>query len=138
MTNPHPTPQSVRDDIEALEKLFDSKINTLRFEVVTGLSNLKELKRHDLDSITAYQAAIHDEVNRRLSDLEKNIDRLDHANRDYVLREVYEKDEERLYAERHEQASNRENGQRAVIIALISALIAIFNTIVVVLLRFAH
>ncbi|WP_448167657.1 hypothetical protein [Burkholderia ambifaria] len=138
MTNPHPTPQSVRDEIEALEKLFDSKIGTLRFEVVTGLANLKELKRHDLDSITAYQAAIHDEVNRRLTELENAIDRLDQANRDYVLREVYEKDEERLYAERHEQQSNRENGQRAIILALISVLIGVFNTIVVIILRFVH
>ncbi|WP_157661138.1 hypothetical protein [Burkholderia ubonensis] len=32
--------------IGQIEKLFDSKINTLRFEVVTGLANLKELKRH--------------------------------------------------------------------------------------------
>jgi hypothetical protein len=55
-----------------------------------------------------------------------------------VLREVYEKDEERLYAERHEQQSNRENGQRAIILALISVLIGVFNTIVVIILRFVH
>jgi len=138
MTTNHPTAQSVREHIDSVEKLFESKINTLRFEVVTGLSNLKELKRHDLDSITSYQAAIHDEVNRRLTELEKGIERLDQANRDYVLREVYEKDEERLYSERHEQQSNRENGQRAIILALISVLIGIFNTIVVVILRFVH
>ncbi|WP_124471261.1 hypothetical protein [Burkholderia ubonensis] len=136
--NQHPTAESVREYIDQIEKLFDSKINTLRFEVVTGLANLKELKRHDLESIVAHQDAVHEEVNRRLAELEKSIERLDQANRDYVLREVYEKDEERLYAERHEQTTNKENGQRAVIIALISALIAVFNTVIMVVLRFVH
>ncbi|WP_423380513.1 hypothetical protein [Burkholderia sp. LMG 32019] len=138
MTNPHPTPQSVREHIDSVEKLFDSKINTLRFEVVTGLANLKDLTGQNLANVVSYQTAVHDEVNRRLAELEKGIDRLDQANRDYVLREVYEKDEERLYSERHEQQSNRENGQRAIILALISVLIGIFNTIVVVILRFVH
>lgn len=54
--NQHPTAESVREYIDQIEKLFDSKINTLRFEVVTGLANLKELKRHDLDNY--YRASV--------------------------------------------------------------------------------
>jgi len=138
MTNQHPTAQSVREHIDSVEKLFDSKINTLRFEVVTGLANLRDLTGQNLANVVSYQTAVHDEVNRRLAELEKSIERLDQANRDYVLREVYEKDEERLYSERHEQQSNRENGQRAIILALISVLIGVFNTIVVIILRFVH
>ncbi|RBB38917.1 hypothetical protein DPV79_16190 [Burkholderia reimsis] len=138
MTNPHPTPESVREHIDTVEKLFDSKIGTLRFEVVTGLSSLRELTRQNLENVVTYQTAVHDEVNRRLAEIEKSIERLDQANRDYVLREVYEKDEERLYSERHEQQSNRENGQRAIILALISVLLGVFNTIVVIILRFVH
>ncbi|KAJ3472618.1 hypothetical protein NLI96_g13304 [Meripilus lineatus] len=138
MTNPHPTPESVREHIDGVEKLFDSKIGTLRFEVVTGLTNLRELTRQNLENIVSYQTAVHDEVNRRLAEIEKSIERLDQANRDYVLREVYEKDEERLYSERHEQQSNRENGQRAIILALVSVLLGVFNTIVVIILRFVH
>ncbi|WP_423382621.1 hypothetical protein [Burkholderia sp. LMG 32019] len=128
----------MREHIDSVEKLFDSKINTLRFEVVTGLANLRDLTGQNLANVVSYQTAVHDEVNRRLAELEKSIERLDQANRDYVLREVYEKDEERLYSERHEQQSNRENGQRAIILALISVLIGVFNTIVVIILRFVH
>ncbi|MXN77887.1 hypothetical protein GR157_24475 [Burkholderia sp. 4701] len=81
---------------------------------------------------------MHEEVNRRLSDIEKVSNGWIRRAADYVLREVCEKDEGRQYADRHEQATNRENGQRAIIIALISALIAVFSTMVMVVLRLAH
>lgn len=89
MANPHPTPEFVHEHIDSIEKLFDSKIGTLRFEVVTGLSRLRELTRLNLENVVTYQTAVHDEVNRRLAEVEKSIERLDQANRDYVLREVY-------------------------------------------------
>ncbi|HDR8920032.1 hypothetical protein [Burkholderia vietnamiensis] len=89
MANPHPTPEFVHEHIDSIEKLFDSKIGTLRFEVVTGLSRLRELTRLNLENVVTYQTAVHDEVNRRLAEVEKSIERLDQANHDYVLREVY-------------------------------------------------
>lgn len=89
MANPHPTPEFVHEHIDSIEKLFDSKIGTLRFEVVTGLSRLRELTRLNLENVVTYQTAVHDEVNRRLAEVEKSIEQLDQANHDYVLREVY-------------------------------------------------
>ncbi|ACC76163.1 hypothetical protein PPMP20_19050 [Paraburkholderia phymatum] len=121
--------------IESLRELIDSKINTLRFEVTTGLASLKELKRHDLDGMAEHSRVLYVEINRRLGELEKSIERLDQANRDYVLREVYEKDEERLYMERRDASKAKESGQRAMLIAALSALVSIFNTIIAFYLR---
>lgn len=122
--------------IIATRELVDSKINTLRFEVTTGLATLKELKAHDLAHMSEHAILVSDEVKRRLSQLEKEIARLDATNRDYVLRAVYEKDEERLYAERRDSVAAREHGRRAMTMALISALVSTFNIAVSIILHY--
>ncbi|MFP3554253.1 hypothetical protein SB861_26630 [Paraburkholderia sp. SIMBA_049] len=122
--------------IIATRELVDSKINTLRFEVTTGLATLKELKAHDLSHMSEHAALVASEVRRRLDELEKEIARLDATNRDYVLRAVYEKDEERLYAERRDALAAREHGRRAMTMALISALVSAFNIAVSVILHY--
>lgn len=122
--------------IIATRELVDSKINTLRFEVTTGLATLKELKSHDLAHMSEHAVLVSDEVKRRLAQLEKEIGRLDATNRDYVLRAVYEKDEERLYAERRDSLAAREHGRRAMTMALISALVSTFNIAVSIILHY--
>lgn len=122
--------------IIATRELIDSKINTLRFEVTTGLATLKELKAHDLAHMSEHAVLVSDEVKRRLAQLEKEIGRLDATNRDYVLRAVYEKDEERLYAERRDSLAAREHGRRAMTMALISALVSTFNIAVSIILHY--
>ncbi|WP_246216893.1 hypothetical protein [Paraburkholderia panacisoli] len=122
--------------IIATRELVDSKINTLRFEVTTGLASLKELKAHDLAHMDQHAVLVAEEVKRRLDQLEKEIARLDATNRDYVLRAVYEKDEERLYSERRDSLAAREHGRRAMTMALISALVSVFNIAVSVILHY--
>ncbi|AXF04805.1 hypothetical protein [Paraburkholderia hospita] len=113
--------------IQASRELFESKISTLRFELVTAVASLKEMHGHE-----------RSEVARRLEGIEEQIKRLDATNRDYVLREVYEKDEERLYSERRESLATREHGRRAMTMALISALVSAFNIAVSVLLHYLN
>lgn len=122
--------------IMATRELVDSKINTLRFEVTTGLATLKELKTHDLAHVSEHASLVASEIRRRLDELEKEIARLDATNRDYVLRAVYEKDEERLYAERRDSLAAREHGRRAMTMALISALVSTFNIAVSIILHY--
>jgi hypothetical protein len=131
-----PTLGTNRIQIEAVKELFDSKVDMVRFELTTAFSNLKELKASDLQKLTEQHAMVAAETARRLTDIENQIVKIKDSLGNYVPREVYDKDEGRLYVERREALTAREQGRRAINLAMMSALVSGFGIAASILLHY--